>query len=247
MRRPLLLLVDDAPDVGHIAGYLCRRAGQDLVVREDAVSALEYLRRADRLPDLLLLDVNLPGRNGFDFFRDLRQTERFRPIPVALFTQITVPDAVARALEDGIDFVFAKDAMARPDAWKERSEEILSAVANAPGPRPDLMDPAVAAAAIRVAVQHPAVLRVGPDVARSLWHRAVQRAGGLVPASECEVAGELTRIDPSSVGLAAVRALSAVLRRHPQWASPLVAALRYQIECLLGNRDARAAVAGLIQ
>lgn len=242
MRRPLLLLLDDAPDVGHIVGYLCRRAGQDLIVREDAVSALDFLRQASPLPDLLLLDVNLPGRNGFDFLRDLRKEGLLDRIPIALFTQITVSDDVVRALDVGIDFILAKDALARPDAWKERIEEILTSARCAPVVVGASVDTAAAAAAIHAVLQHPTVLRFGADVAQAVWRRAVRRA-----VSAKEPAASLASIDLSGASVATMQTLARILRVYSDCAIPLIASLQHQVECLLGSRAARSAIAPLVQ
>jgi CheY-like chemotaxis protein len=74
MTPPLrLLLVDDAPEIARVVQHLARRAGQDLVCRADVPSAWEYLHAVDTpRPDLVLLDVNLPGASGIDLFRRMQ-------------------------------------------------------------------------------------------------------------------------------------------------------------------------------
>src|SRR5262249_3629525 len=125
MAQPLLLLVDDAPDIARVVQHLCRRAGQEVVCRGDAASAWEYLRGEGPRPDLVLLDVNLPGASGMELYRKLREEEALARLPVALFTQWALPSVIAEAVEAGIDLVASKDLLGRPDGWKERVEEML--------------------------------------------------------------------------------------------------------------------------
>ena len=62
MSKPLLLLVDDSKEMGFIVVCLGKRAGWEVVVCVDAEAAWDAL--AQRQPDLVLLDVNLPGASG---------------------------------------------------------------------------------------------------------------------------------------------------------------------------------------
>jgi DNA-binding response OmpR family regulator len=124
MSRPLLLLVDDAPEMGLIVRSLARRADCDLVYRTAAQGAREFLREA--VPTLLLLDVRLPGESGVDLCRGLRADPERSTLPVALFTSWGFPGDVAAGIEAGADFVFAKDLVCDPPAWIARLTEILA-------------------------------------------------------------------------------------------------------------------------
>ncbi|HJT75803.1 MAG TPA: response regulator, partial [Gemmataceae bacterium] len=57
--RPLLLLVDDAPEMGLLVRRLGRQAGYDLLACEDAGAAWRHLENTTAAPDLVLLDLHL--------------------------------------------------------------------------------------------------------------------------------------------------------------------------------------------
>lgn len=79
-----IVLVDDSnADLQLIEQYL--RAGNHKVTSYTSAEKLEDQLLADR-PDLVILDVIMPGRNGFQACRDLKSDERFKSIPVLLCT-----------------------------------------------------------------------------------------------------------------------------------------------------------------
>ena len=126
MAPPLLLLVDDAPDIGFLVRHLARQAGQELLVCRDVPEALVALESAQ--PDLIILDLNLPRPNGLELCRQLHRTPGRNPIPIALFALAERAEDIAAGLDAGIDFVLSKDLLARPEAWRQRINEILGAV-----------------------------------------------------------------------------------------------------------------------
>ncbi len=80
-RRPLLLVVDDDDDFAHmVASYLSRKHGWDVEV---ACGALEACVRAGRRrPDAVLVDIRLPGPDGFDVLGALRSDVELAGVPV---------------------------------------------------------------------------------------------------------------------------------------------------------------------
>ena len=188
MPPPLLLLVDDSSDMGLIVASLGRRAGWEVTTRPDAETAWDAL--GERRPDLVLLDVNLPGANGLDWLRRVRRTPAFADLPVALYTHWGLPADVAAGLEAGVDFVFDKDLATRPPDWQRRLEEIRHAGQNAQplgpwpegGSRPTMMDdgprvtPKRWAAAVRQALRQPALRRAAGEVLAALLRRGLTQA-----------------------------------------------------------------------
>jgi DNA-binding NarL/FixJ family response regulator len=74
MARPTLLIVDDHEDFRRSAGTLLELEGFDVVgVAEDGISALSAV--ATLQPDILLLDLQLPGMDGFEVVRRLRSSD----------------------------------------------------------------------------------------------------------------------------------------------------------------------------
>ena len=79
-----VLVVDDAKGVLSFVEEVLQSAGHQVVSREDAVG-LESLIEEQK-PSVLLLDVVLPERNGYQVLRSLRRSERTRDLPVVLIS-----------------------------------------------------------------------------------------------------------------------------------------------------------------
>ena len=124
MTSPRLLLVDDDPDLGIVVRILARKSGHSLTHCLDARSAWSSLD-AER-PDLILLDVNLPGTSGLEFLARLRASPSHSTHAVALFVQPALTQDIAAGWEAGADYHVSKDLVTRPEAWKERLEEIVA-------------------------------------------------------------------------------------------------------------------------
>jgi two-component system response regulator len=102
-----ILLVEDNPADVEITRRALRDSGApvELIVVRDGQEALDYLLRQGshvaasprRLPDLILLDLNLPRLTGRDVLERLRATDTFRSVPVVVLTTSTRPEDV-RAL-----------------------------------------------------------------------------------------------------------------------------------------------------
>lgn len=193
MNPPQLLLVDDSAEVAFIVRHLGRRAGQEIVARADAELAWQYVQ--ETLPDLVLLDINLPGASGLDYCRWLRAAPRTRTLPVALLSHWQRPEDIAAGLEAGGDFVLSKDLLCQPDDWRQRLTEILDAVA---GRRAPLSLPWSDAPAVRQqlarrfdqTVRGPLAGRLGVEVTRIMLRRA---------ARQCDPAGQ--GLSPDGLGL----------------------------------------------
>ncbi|NBD37552.1 MAG: response regulator [Verrucomicrobia bacterium] len=101
--RPTVLLVDDVPaNLGVLIDTLT--AEYALSVAESAESCLEALQHV--LPDLILLDVRLPGLDGFQLYGKLREEPDWNRIPVIFMTAVDEPEQKAQALEAGaVDYV----------------------------------------------------------------------------------------------------------------------------------------------
>ncbi len=88
-----ILLVEDSPtDIMMISEVLAQADFRNtLDVVEDGLEALKFLRREDDYsgavrPDLILLDLNLPGKNGQEVLAEIKADERLRTIPVVILT-----------------------------------------------------------------------------------------------------------------------------------------------------------------
>lgn len=82
-----LLLVEDEPDIALMYQTLLTQAGYSLTVARDGEEAWTILTTQPR-PDLLLLDVVLPKKDGFEILRDLRKHPTLHNLKVVLLTNL---------------------------------------------------------------------------------------------------------------------------------------------------------------
>jgi len=83
---PTVLVVDDSPSVRRVVGGQLREAGWVALAAKDGVEALEALHRADRLPDAVLLDVEMPRMDGYELLSTLRASPTYAGLPVVMLT-----------------------------------------------------------------------------------------------------------------------------------------------------------------
>lgn len=79
-----VLVVDDEPNIVLSLEFLMQQAGFEVVTAADGESALE--RISDSAPDLLLLDISLPGISGFDVLEQLRSDPHHQRLPIIMLT-----------------------------------------------------------------------------------------------------------------------------------------------------------------
>ena len=103
-------LVEDDPDHALIIGRAIREVGPhtEVSAAEDGEAALAALRQAEALPDLILLDINMPGLSGFDVLTRLKADPRLARVPVVMLTSSELPADVARAYELGASGYISK-------------------------------------------------------------------------------------------------------------------------------------------
>jgi DNA-binding response OmpR family regulator len=79
-----VLLIEDEPNIIEAISFILSRDGWTVHTHEDGETAMAKVRA--RPPDLIILDVMLPGRSGFDILRDLREDPAFKTLPVMMLT-----------------------------------------------------------------------------------------------------------------------------------------------------------------
>jgi two-component system phosphate regulon response regulator PhoB len=84
MAKPRILIVEDEPSLAEVLAYNFQREGYDVVIAQDG---REGMRKAQTLlPDLIILDLMLPGISGLDLCRELRASANTAGIPVLMLT-----------------------------------------------------------------------------------------------------------------------------------------------------------------
>lgn len=115
-RKPSILIVDDVPaNVGVLLDFL-DGAGYEVLVAESGEGALSQLAYAH--PDIILLDVTMPGMDGYETCRRLKDNPRWREIPVFFLTALSEPTDKVRGFAVGaVDYItkplHAEEVLAR--------------------------------------------------------------------------------------------------------------------------------------
>ncbi len=102
----LVLLVDDDPDVLDLHTRIVIEAGGDVLSAADARSAMEIMEA--RTPDLVLLDLGLPGASGFDVLEAMRSRASTREIPVLVITGQPLTNDVLDRLNGSVVSILSK-------------------------------------------------------------------------------------------------------------------------------------------
>ena len=135
----MLVVEDDAHLAEVVARYLARE-GHDVEIATDGPTGLE--RALTTLPDLVVLDLMLPGLNGIELFRRLR---RVAPIPVIMLTARGTEEDRVAGLELGAD-----DYVAKPFSPRELTARVKAVLRRARGGVADISGPLLAAGVLEV-------------------------------------------------------------------------------------------------
>jgi len=106
LQPPLVLVVDDSLTVRKITTRLLTREGFRVDSAKDGVDALE--RMHDLIPDVVLLDVEMPRMDGFELARVMRNDERLKSVPIIMITSRTADKHRNHALEIGVNVYLGK-------------------------------------------------------------------------------------------------------------------------------------------
>ena len=106
MQKPITLIIDDEPVAREALEALLATEHYQVESATDGLQGLE--RAAQLLPDVILLDVMMPGIDGYEVCRRLRADPRLATVPVLMVTALDNQDARLRGLESGADDFISK-------------------------------------------------------------------------------------------------------------------------------------------
>jgi diguanylate cyclase (GGDEF)-like protein len=101
-----ILVVEDDSALRELLVTVLRKAGYEVAALEDGPAALEWIR--GRQPDLILLDVMLPGLDGFEVCRRVRELWHLRTVPVLMLTALGRIEDKLRGIQAGADDYLTK-------------------------------------------------------------------------------------------------------------------------------------------
>lgn len=105
LKRPTVLVVDDTPDNLSLMSGLLRDLYR-VQVANSGEKALKLLQTGQSLPDLVLLDIMMPGLSGYDVCETLKSNPLTRDIPVIFLTAVTSKQDEKKGLDMGaVDFI----------------------------------------------------------------------------------------------------------------------------------------------
>lgn len=99
-----ILIVDDEPDLRYMLRKLLEKAGHKVVEAgfgEEGFVVLKILKK-DK-PDLIILDIMMPGMDGWELCKKIKSDENFREIPVVMFTVKTSKKDIEKSMKLGAD------------------------------------------------------------------------------------------------------------------------------------------------
>lgn len=119
--KPRVLVIEDSASVRRLIEVCLRALDIDLGAAEDGIQGLEDARHY--IPDVIVLDVGLPGMDGWEVLRHLRADDSTRGIRVLVLTAHAQPEVAEQAAQGGADDFMTKPF--RPIELRERIEKLI--------------------------------------------------------------------------------------------------------------------------
>ena len=103
---PLVMVVDDSLTMRKVTTRVLERNNFEVVTARDGLEALELLE--ERVPDLMLLDIEMPRMDGYELATKMRQNTRFKAVPIVMITSRSGDKHRQRALQIGVQRYLGK-------------------------------------------------------------------------------------------------------------------------------------------
>jgi chemosensory pili system protein ChpA (sensor histidine kinase/response regulator) len=104
--EPTVMVVDDSITVRKVTERLLKRHNMKCITAKDGVDALTLLE--ETIPDVMLLDIEMPRMDGFELATHMRNSERYREVPIIMITSRTGEKHRQRAMEIGVNMYMGK-------------------------------------------------------------------------------------------------------------------------------------------
>ena len=118
--KKTILVVDDEPDVVTFISTVLSDNGYEAVTAKDGVEAIERVK--ERRPDLISLDITMPEKSGVKFYREMRESDEYKDIPIVIVTGLS---------DDFQKFISSRRQVPPPDGYLSKpigADDVLGAV-----------------------------------------------------------------------------------------------------------------------
>ena len=119
-----VLLIEDNAQNRYLLTYLLEQNGYRVTVAADGPAGIELA--SEQLPDLILLDIQLPTMHGYDVARALRKLNALRATPIIAVTSYAMPGDREKSLEAGCDGYIEKPI--DPETFVQEVEQLRDRV-----------------------------------------------------------------------------------------------------------------------
>ncbi|HEX7385211.1 MAG TPA: response regulator [Burkholderiaceae bacterium] len=105
-RVPAVMVVDDSITMRKVTGRVLERHNMEVLTAKDGVDAVEKM--AERVPDLMLLDIEMPRMDGYEVAQNMRSDPRLKDVPIIMITSRTGDKHRQRAMDIGVNRYLGK-------------------------------------------------------------------------------------------------------------------------------------------
>ncbi len=103
-KKHQILIVDDNPRNIQVLGTVLSEKGYNIIIANDGIQTLKTVEKI--IPDLILLDINMPNMDGFETCKKLKESEIYSEIPVIFLTARTETEDIIRGFQYGaVDYI----------------------------------------------------------------------------------------------------------------------------------------------
>ena len=105
-RVPVVMVVDDSITMRKVTGRVLERNNMEVLTAKDGVDAIEKM--AERVPDLVLLDIEMPRMDGYEVAQNMRSDPHLKDVPIIMITSRTGDKHRQRAMDIGVNRYLGK-------------------------------------------------------------------------------------------------------------------------------------------
>lgn len=124
MAEAKIFLAEDDPLMRRMYGRAFKAAGYALQEAADGEAAITMLEGMDPMPDVILLDIMMPKKSGFDVLRAVKEHKKLKKVPVILLSNLSGADDAKKGIELGAELFMVKSEYS-PKQVIEAMEKVM--------------------------------------------------------------------------------------------------------------------------